>query len=128
MNPQNQKRNRGLILTREGWQKLQNAKQEWEFQQENSGSKYTLEELSEHAGITPVTFRKVLNREVGVDKQTLVGLFMAFNLELEKSDYTKPDPDLVTLEGLKMPKRIDWGEAVCVSAFYGRTAQQNSAR
>ena len=126
MKPQNQKRNRGIILTPKGWQKFQNAKFEWEFQQKNSGSELTIDKLSEHAGITPVTLRKVLTREVGVDKQTLVRLFMAFNLELDKSDYTKPDPDLVTLSGLKTPKRIDLGEAVCVSVFYGRTDELNT--
>ncbi len=126
MKPQNQKRNRGIILTPKGWQKLQNAKFEWEFQQKNSGSELTIDKLSEHAGITPVTFRKVLTREVGVDKQTLVRLFMAFNLELDKSDYTKPNQDLVTLSGLKTPKRIDLGEAVCVSVFYGRTDELNT--
>ena len=122
MKPQNQKRNRGLILTREGWQKLENAKLEWEFQ-ENNGTRCTLEELSEQAGITPVTFRKVLTREIGVDKQTLVRLFMAFNLELDKSDYTKPESDLEKQENLKLLKRVDLREAVDVSVFYGRTAE-----
>ncbi|MBO3463767.1 helix-turn-helix domain-containing protein, partial [Aetokthonos hydrillicola] len=107
-----QKRNRGLILTRQGWQKLQNAKLEQEFKEKNS-SRFTIEELSDRAGITPVTFRKVMSREVGVDKQTLMRLFTAFGLELDKIDYTKPSPDLVTQEGLKTPERIDWGEAVC---------------
>ncbi|MDF5715255.1 MAG: NB-ARC domain-containing protein [Rhizonema sp. NSF051] len=125
MEQQKQKRNRGLILTRRGWQKLQDAKVEKEFQ-ENSGDKYTIEELSERVGITPVTWRKVLTRETGVDKQTIVRLFMEFNLELDKSDYTQPEPDLDKLEVLKLPKRIDWGEAVCVSAFYGRTAELNT--
>jgi hypothetical protein len=120
MKPEKLKRNRGLILTLEGWQKLQNAKLEWEFR-ENNGFKCTLEELSEQAGITPVTFRKVLTRETGVDKQTLVRLFMMFNLELDKSDYTSPDSDLKGQENLKNPKRVDWGEMVDVSVFYGRT-------
>ncbi|MCC5609901.1 hypothetical protein LC612_24780 [Nostoc sp. CHAB 5834] len=119
MKPEKSKRNRGLILTREGWQKLQNAKLEWEFR-ENNGSKSTLEELSEQAGITPVTFRKVVTRETGVDKRTLVRLFMMFNLELDKSDYTSPDSDLKGQEDLKNPKRVDWGEMVDVSIFYGR--------
>jgi WD40 repeat protein len=122
MKLQKQKRNRGLLLTFEGWQKLENAKLEWEFQ-ENNGSKFTLEELSERVGITPVTFRKVLNRETGVDKQTLVRLFMAFNLELNKSDYTQPGSDLEKQEGLKVAKRVDLGEAVDVSVFYGRTTE-----
>jgi AraC-like DNA-binding protein len=108
MKPQNQKRNRGLILTREGWQKLENAKIEWEYQ-ENNGTRYTLEELSERVGITPVTFRKVLTRETGVDKQTLVRLFMAFNLELDQNDYTKPESDLEKQENLKLLKRVERG-------------------
>ncbi|MEH2239106.1 NB-ARC domain-containing protein [Nostoc sp.] len=122
MKPEKSKRNRGLILTREGWQKLQNAKLEWEFRN-NNGSKFTLEELSEQAGITPVTFRKILTRETGVDKRTLVRLFMMFNLELDKSDYTSSDSDLKGQEDLKNPKRVDWGEMVDVSVFYGRTAE-----
>jgi WD40 repeat protein/GTPase SAR1 family protein len=122
MKPQNQKRNRGLILTCEGWQKLENAKLEWEFQ-ENNGTRCTLEELSEQARITPVTFRKVLTRETGVDKQTLVRLFMAFNLELDQNDYTKPESDLEKQENLKLLKRVDLREAVDVSVFYGRTAE-----
>ncbi|GAB1542217.1 NB-ARC domain-containing protein [Scytonema sp. NUACC21] len=122
MKPQTAKRNRGLILTLQGWQKLQNARLELEFQ-ENSGSKMTLEELSERAGITPVTLRKVLTRETGVDKHTLVRLFITLNLELEKGDCTKPDSGLVKQESLKVSKRVDLGEAVDTSIFYGRTAE-----
>ena len=125
MEQQKQRRNRGLILTLKGWQKLQNAKVEKEFQ-ENDGDKYTIEELGERVGMTPVTLRKVLIRETGVDKQTIVSLFTAFNLEFDKSDYTQPEPDFEKLEALKIPKRVDWGEAVCVSAFYGRTAELNT--
>lgn len=122
MNKRKPKRNRGIILTRKGWQKLQNAKLEWEFQ-ENSGSKYTLAEISERAGLTPNTVAKVLSRQEGVDKQTLVRLFIAFNLELDKGDYTNSDPDLDKLSSLKISKRIDWGEATDVSFFYGRTIE-----
>ncbi|MBR8833802.1 MAG: pentapeptide repeat-containing protein [Stigonema ocellatum SAG 48.90 = DSM 106950] len=125
MNQHKPKRNRGIILTPKGWQKLQNAKFDWEFQ-ENSGCKYTLEEISERAGLTPNTVAKVLARQEGVDKQTLVRLFMAFNLELNKSDYTKSDADLEGLEGWKISKRIDWGEATDVSVFYGRTIELNT--
>nr|MDZ8009468.1 NB-ARC domain-containing protein [Nostoc sp. DedSLP05]MDZ8100991.1 NB-ARC domain-containing protein [Nostoc sp. DedSLP01] len=120
MKPEKPKRNRGLILTREGWQKLQNAKLEWEFR-ENNGSKSTLEELSEQAGITPVTLRKILTRETGVDKRTLVRLFMMFNLELAQSDYTSPDSDLKDRKASKVSKRVDWRDMVDVSVFYGRT-------
>ncbi|KAB8313887.1 NACHT domain-containing protein [Tolypothrix campylonemoides VB511288] len=122
MNPHNPKRSRGVILTLSGWEKLQKGKLEWEFR-ENSSRKYTLEEISERAGLTPNTVAKVLARSEGVDKQTLVRLFIAFNLELSKSDYTKSDPNWERLQGLKTPKRIDWEEEVCVSIFYGRTTE-----
>jgi WD40 repeat protein len=122
MNRHNPKRSRGVILSLSGWQKLQKGKLEWEFR-EKSRSKYTLEEISERAGLTPNTVAKVLARQEGVDKQTLVRLFMAFNLELNKSDYSQSDPNWAKLQGLKIPKRIDWEEEVCVSIFYGRTTE-----
>jgi WD40 repeat protein len=122
MNQHKPKRSRGVILTLKGWEKLQKGKLEWEFR-EKSGSKYTLEEISERAGLTQNTVAKVLARQEGVDKQTLVRLFMAFDLELNKSDYSKSDPNWARLQGLKTPKRIDLEEEVCVSVFYGRTAE-----
>ena len=122
MNRQKPRRNRGIILTRSGWQKLQNARVSLEFQ-EKSGDKYTLEELSERTGLTTATLTRVLAREEGVDKRTLVHLFMAFNLELNKSDYSKPDPDFEKLEGAIASLRQDWGEATDVTVFYGRTEE-----
>ncbi|MEH2239104.1 NB-ARC domain-containing protein [Nostoc sp.] len=122
MNQHKPKRNRGVILTHEGRQKLQKAKLEEELR-EKYGSKYTLEEISERAGLTSNTVAKILANEEGVDKRTLVYLFMAFNLELNPQDYFKLNPDLARLQGLKNPKRLDWGEMVDVSIFYGRTAE-----
>ncbi|GAB1543434.1 hypothetical protein NUACC21_61080 [Scytonema sp. NUACC21] len=121
MNRQKPKRSRGVILTLKGWEKFQKAKLESEFR-ENSGSRYTLEEISERAGLAPNTVAKILVREEGVDKQTLVRLFVAFKLELNKSDYSKSNPNLERLEGLNTPKRID-SEEVCLSIFYGRTTE-----
>jgi WD40 repeat protein len=121
MNRHNPKRSRGVILTREGWEKLQKGKLETEFR-ENSSRKYTLEEISERTGLAPNTVAKVLARSEGVDKQTLVRLFMAFNLELNKSDYSQSDPNWAR-QGLKTPKRIDWEEEVCVLGFYGRSTE-----
>jgi hypothetical protein len=62
-----------------------------------------------------------LDGEEGVDRRTLERFFQAFSLELTQDDYGKPIP---TSE--KRPARetrIDWGEAVDVSIFYGRTAE-----
>ncbi|QLE45467.1 hypothetical protein FD723_34715 (plasmid) [Nostoc sp. C052] len=120
MNLHKPKRNRGVILTCEGWQKLQKTKLEGELR-EKSGSKYTLEEISERAGLTSNTVAKILANQEGVDKRTLVCLFMAFNLVLNPHDYSKLNPDLAKLQSLNAPKRLDWGEMVDVSVFYGRT-------
>ncbi|TFI55127.1 hypothetical protein BLD44_006540 [Mastigocladus laminosus UU774] len=107
-----QKRKRGLILTPEGLQKLQCAKLASESN-DNFGNRYTLEDLSERIGINTATISKVLGREGGVDKRTLELFFQAFNIELDKTCYTNSDPS----------QRQDWGEAVCVSAFYGRAEE-----
>ncbi|MFN6535522.1 MAG: NB-ARC domain-containing protein [Nostoc sp. EkiNYC01] len=120
MNRHKPKRNRGVILTREGWRKLQKAKLEGELR-EKSGSKYTLEEISERAGLTSNTVAKILTNQEGVDKRTLVYLFMAFNLELNPQDYFKLNTNLDRLQASEVPKRVDWGEMVDVSVFYGRT-------
>ncbi len=122
MNWHNPKRSRGVLLSLEGWKKLYKGKLEWEYR-EKSGSKYTLEEISERSGLAANTITKVLARQEGVDKQTLVRLFIAFNLELNKSDYLKSDPIWARLQGLKTLKRIDWEDEVCVSVFYGRTTE-----
>lgn len=70
MNPQNPRRKRGVILTPEGYNKIQAAKHCAE-EQENCCSKYTLEELSERSKLAAFTIAKILTRFEGVDKQTL---------------------------------------------------------
>lgn len=70
MNQPKPRRQRGVLLTPTGWKKLQEALGEAETW-ENSGTRYSLEALSTRTGIEPTTVRKVLEREKGVDKQTL---------------------------------------------------------
>ncbi len=112
MGIQTKKRQRGIVLTWEGWCRLQDAKLQSELE-ENCGNKYTLEELSERTGLDPGTIAKVMNREEKVDIRTLEYLFDAFKLELDKSCYSNTVTD----------RRQDWGEAISVSAFYGRTEE-----
>ncbi len=81
MSLQNLRRKRGVILTAQGWQKLQGAKHDSE-NQSNFGTRYTLTELSERTGLAPLTVAKVLERVDGVDKRTLEYFFRAFNLDL----------------------------------------------
>ncbi|MBC1224047.1 hypothetical protein GNF10_08820 [Nostoc sp. UCD121] len=110
MTLQNWRRKRGVALTAKGLQKIKEAKHQSEAK-ENFGNRYTLEEMSARSGLYSATISKVLNREGGVDKQTIEKLFSAFNLKIDKSDY------------LSSINRLDWGEAIFNPVFYGRTEE-----
>jgi WD40 repeat protein len=110
MTLQNKTRKRGVLLTTKGLQKIQEAKRNSEVAA-NFGNKYTLEEMSARSGLYPGTISKVLNREGGVDKQTIEKLFSAFDLKIAKSDYSTAN------------NRLYWGEAIFPSVFYGRTEE-----
>ncbi len=137
-------RRRGVILSLQGQQKLQEARRQSEIQ-DNFGDRYTLEEVSERTRLSLNTVTKVLEGQVGVDKQTLDCFFTAFNLRLERGDYSQPDlsqavkyqtanqPHLVqrsasgaypaTQRAAQIQTRTDWGEAIDVSVFHGRTEE-----
>ncbi|WP_375501478.1 NB-ARC domain-containing protein, partial [uncultured Nostoc sp.] len=113
MTLQNWRRKRGVALTNKGLQKIKEAKHQSEAR-ENFGNRYTLEEMSARSGLYSATISKVLNREGGVDKQTIERLFSAFKLKIDKSDYSSSNT------------RLDWGEAIFNSVFYGRTEELNT--
>jgi hypothetical protein len=113
---------RGVVLTSLGWQRLQEVQLESESR-ENAGAPYTIEALSNHTGLDPATVSKVLNREVGVDRRTLSRFFRAFDLELNKSDYAKPEAISEKRQELITYQNQNWGEAPDVSLFYGRTQE-----
>ncbi len=118
---QKQRRKRGVVLTSVGLKKLQEARYQVELE-ENNGDKYTLEELSDRTQLAPFTVAKVLAAEEGVDKQTLALFFRAFNLQLDQADYARPDWDVEKPENTTIPETLtDWGEAIDVSLFFGRT-------
>ncbi len=87
---QKRRRKRGVILTQSGLERLQTAKTNTEYTQ-NQGQRYTLEGLSELTGIGLDTLSKVLKRETRVDKQTLKCCFQAFGTELTPADYYRPE-------------------------------------
>jgi len=107
-----QKRKRGLYLTPEGMQKLQAAKIACENQQ-NRGNRFSIQDISERVGVNTATVSKVLSGDEAVDKRTLELFFNAFGLELDRGCYTSADQS----------QRQDWGEAISVSTFYGRTEE-----
>lgn len=106
------RRKRGVILTPVGLQKFQEARHQFEFR-ENFGKRFTLEELGHRTNLDPLTIRKVLSCKKGVDKRTLEAFFLAFDSYLCEGYYSSSDPNC----------RQDWGEAVSVLAFYGRTQE-----
>jgi transcriptional regulator with XRE-family HTH domain len=78
------KRNRGVILSCQGWQKLMQA----EVLCDEFGGRYTYEQLSERSSLDERTVSRLLSCEIKVDKRTLKIFFHAFNLSLEAGDYT----------------------------------------
>ena len=90
---QRSKRKRGVILSLEGWQRLQSAQKTAE-NKANGGEPYTLEELNELTGLSSHTLTKVRRRQTPVDRQTLADYFNAFNLILTPQDYTRPLPEI----------------------------------
>ncbi|BAY35845.1 WD-40 repeat-containing protein [Nostoc sp. NIES-2111] len=133
-----QRRKRGVILSLPGFQKLQEARQQLEIL-ENDGARFTIEELSYRTQLAPFTVSKVLAREEGVDKQSLEYFFTAFSLELTSNDYVRAgkQPEEQESRGAELytfpigersrtttpPNHTDWGEAVDVSIFFGRTEE-----
>jgi transcriptional regulator with XRE-family HTH domain len=77
-------RNRGVVLSRHGWQKLMQAG----VLCDEFGGRYTYEQLSERSHLDERTVSRLLSCEVKVDKSTLKTFFRAFNLSLEVGDHT----------------------------------------
>lgn len=90
MKSQSPKRKRGVVLTLQGWQRLQEAQRQSEIY-DNAGNFYTLEELSGRSNLSPNTITKIQRRQVAVDRLSLECYFKAFQLTLDENDYTKPD-------------------------------------
>ncbi|MEM6752696.1 MAG: NB-ARC domain-containing protein, partial [Cyanobacteria bacterium P01_C01_bin.38] len=108
------KRNRGVILSLQGSNKLQSVIQD------NYKSKLTLEELSDHTCLSINTICKIQGRSEPVDKRSLQCIFDYFNLDLSESDYIRPLQKTDNLEAKRTNSKHDWGEAPDTSVFYGR--------
>lgn len=122
-----QRRQRGAILSVRGLARWQAAIAAAE-QAEQSGRRFTLEELGDRTRLAPKTVRKVLKREVSVDKSTLDLCFAAFQLQVEPQDLdylTSPVALASSTSSLitTSQPRIDWGEAPDHQPFYARNAE-----
>lgn len=107
-----QKRNRGVILTKKGLERLQTARSAWEYQ-ENYGERSTYEKISELTNLDINTVKKILSGRGKVDKRSLEKFYLAFGLKLDEESYTKFNPKI----------REDWGEAISSEDFFGRTRE-----
>ncbi|WP_199321905.1 NB-ARC domain-containing protein [Leptolyngbya sp. FACHB-321] len=113
---------RGVILSPHGWQRFQAAKQQAESK-ESWGKRFTQEDLNDRTGLSPNTLARILNRALGVDRQSLEILFQAFGLELTTADYAPPAAAPKTLELQREDPQQDWDNAVDASVFYGRETE-----
>ncbi|MBD2259293.1 NB-ARC domain-containing protein [Pseudanabaena sp. FACHB-2040] len=113
---------RGVVLSPHGWQRFQAAKQQAESE-EAWGKRFTQEDLIERTELSSNTLSRILNRELGVDRQSLEILFQAFGLELTKADYAPPVAASKTLESQREDPQQDWDSAVDASVFYGRETE-----
>ncbi|HEY9630561.1 MAG TPA: hypothetical protein V6C84_24970 [Coleofasciculaceae cyanobacterium] len=77
-------RTRGVVLSRQGWQKLAQA----DVLHDECGNRHTYEKLSERSLLNERTVSRILSCEVRVDKRTLKTFFAAFGLYLDNADYT----------------------------------------
>jgi NB-ARC domain len=135
MNSEKRKRQRGVVLTHIGLQKLQSAKSEAESF-ENLDKRFTLETLSARTGLDPDTLMKVFSCKVRVDKQTLARCFSAFHLQIDVNDYHIPVDETRNNDNASGRTwstcsskyeahniNIDWGEAPDVSICSGRVKE-----
>jgi WD40 repeat protein/transcriptional regulator with XRE-family HTH domain len=113
---------RGAILSPQGWQKFQTAKQQAESD-ETWGKRFSQEDLSDRTGLSLNTLARIFKRELGVDRQSLEYLFRAFGLELTQTDLTSPASSSQETEIRLTNPQQDWDMAVDASVFYGREAE-----
>lgn len=116
---QSQRRRRGVVLSPQGWQRLQ-AAEYLSSARDNGGNPYTLEQLRDRTGISTKTLTKVRRLQNPVDQPTLASYFEAFALTLEADDYISQEPDsdasMTVLTGLlQAPLK---GQLALDSPFY----------
>ncbi len=111
------RRKRGVVLSFQGWQRLQSAEQLLALQQ-NDGKPYTLEQLSQITGLSPNTLTKVRRRRKAVDWTTLEVYFQAFDLTLTLEDCTSPDSQTSASQSVLSPSNPLKGPLRLGSLFY----------
>ncbi|MCC5899923.1 MAG: AAA-like domain-containing protein [Phormidium sp. BM_Day4_Bin.17] len=111
------KRRRGLILSSQGWQRLQ-AAEHLSSMQDNQGKPYTLEQLSQRTGLSSNTLTKLRRRQKPVDWQTLDSYFEAFHLKMGSQDVISPGQDSSELDLAALQQTPLKGQLPLDSPFY----------
>ncbi|MEM9004378.1 MAG: NB-ARC domain-containing protein [Cyanobacteria bacterium P01_F01_bin.86] len=83
------RRRRGVVLSLQGWQRLQAAQQASELA-DNGGNHYSVERLAELTSLSISSLERVRSRRRPVDRQTLEAYFTTFDLTLTPTDYHPP--------------------------------------
>lgn len=109
-------RKRGVILSIQGWQRLQTAEY-LSALPDNGSQAYTLKQLSVRTGLSTNTLTKVRRREQPVDHSTLELYFQTFDLELSPDDYSSPHGDKL-ISTLATPPTPLNGPLALDSLFY----------
>lgn len=112
-----EKRRRGVLLSFQGWQRLQSAEQLAAVQR-NQGHAFTLEQLSLATNLSPNTLTKVRRRQKPVDIATLEAYFHAFDLALEQTDLISPETFVQSSLATPEHHRPPTGSLPIASTFY----------
>lgn len=112
-----EKRRRGVLLSFQGWQRLQSAEQ-LATVQKNGSNPFTLEQLSILTGLSPNTLTKVRRRQKPVDFATLETYFAAFDLVLEPTDLVSPEIHIQSSQSTSSQYQPPRGSLPLGSPFY----------
>lgn len=112
-----EKRRRGVLLSFQGWQRLQSAEQLAAVQR-NGGNAFTLEQLSVATGLSPNTLTKVRRRQKPVDFATLETYFDAFDVTLEPTDLATPEVQVSAVQSFTPQLQPPRGSLPLRSPYY----------
>ncbi|AFY57183.1 NB-ARC domain-containing protein [Rivularia sp. PCC 7116] len=120
------KRYRGFVLTDEGLQKLNNCIQQLEAKTRMRCSASAIArkvQLVESDGIHPITVRKILQCQTGVDFRSINHVFHALQLPLNEGDYAHADLCKLNKSKWTSVSSSNYSNIPDISNFYGRSEE-----
>ncbi|MEO1429948.1 MAG: NB-ARC domain-containing protein [Cyanobacteria bacterium J06633_8] len=120
------KRYRGFILTDEGLQKLNDCIQQLEAKTRMRYSASAIArkvQLVESDGIHPITVRKILQCQTGVDFRSINHVFHALQLPLNEGDYAHADLYKLNKSKWTSVSSSNYSNIPDIPNFYGRTEE-----